>query len=346
MISLSNRINEQSFRRLALLTVIAVFLLILVGGIVRSTGAGMGCPDWPKCFGQWVPPTDVSQLPANYQEVYSHRGYSNTTFNVVKTWTEYVNRLVGVLIGIFIFATFVASTIAYWQRDRGIVGYSFLALLLVGIQGWLGAKVVSSVLAVWLITLHMLLAIVIVSVLLYVLARSHVGTLPSSDYVPERNVKSWLVLSSLLLLGQILLGTQVRETVDEVAHQLGDAQRYRWISELDMRFYIHRSSSIAVLICQLLWIVPVFRRARRTSVMSQLAVSVGILLVAEILVGIIMAYFAIPAWAQPVHLTLAVLTLGIQFVAILFANKRLLIQQKALAFSINNSEKTRSASNV
>ena len=63
----------------------------------------MGCPDWPTCFGQWVPPTSESDLPRNYQEIYADLGYAETRFNVVKTWTEYVNRLIGVGIGLLIF---------------------------------------------------------------------------------------------------------------------------------------------------------------------------------------------------------------------------------------------------
>ncbi len=326
MISSSSPINERSFRRLALLTVISVFLLILVGGIVRSTGAGMGCPDWPKCFGQWVPPTDVSQLPSNYQEIYSHRGYANTEFNAVKTWIEYLNRLLGAVIGVLIFFTFVASAIAYWQRDRAVVGYSFLALLLVGFQGWLGAKVVSSVLSVWLITLHMLLAIIIVGVLLYVVARTQAATTTFQAFNLPRPVNRWLVISSILLLVQILLGTQVRETVDEVADRLGDMQRFRWIDELGIRFYIHRSFSLIVLASQLFWIVPVVNRFEYDSLIKKLGIATGVLLIMEIATGVIMAYLAIPAWAQPVHLTLAVLALGIQFVAILFSYKGLLLK--------------------
>ena len=318
MTSLSNLINERSFRRLALLTVLSVFLLVLVGGVVRSTGSGMGCPDWPKCFGQWVPPTNVSELPANYQQIYAHRGYKDVQFNATKTWIEYLNRLLGVLIGIFIFLTFVTSIKAYWRRDRPIVGFSLLAFLLVGFQGWLGSKVVSSVLSGWLITLHMLVAIVIVGVLLYVATRSQAHVRRFAQIDVKAAVYKWLWISTTLLLVQILLGTQVREMVDEVAHQLGQQQRYKWVSELGIRFYVHRTFSLVVLASQLAWIIP-FRGSQRVeSAARTLSSSIIGLILVEIGTGAIMGYFAIPAWAQPVHLTLAITVLGFQFLIILF----------------------------
>ena len=93
------------YRRMAWITIAAVYLLILVGASVRASGAGMGCPDWPTCFGQWIPPTSEAQLPNNYQQIYAELGYAETRFNVVKTWTEYINRLTGISIGILILLT-------------------------------------------------------------------------------------------------------------------------------------------------------------------------------------------------------------------------------------------------
>ena len=126
------------FRRMAWITIVAVYVLILVGASVRASGSGMGCPDWPTCFGQWVPPTSEAQLPANYQEIYAARGYAETRFNVVKTWTEYLNRLLGVSIGFMILATALFS----WRtraHDPAIAKASISAFLMVGFRVGSGA---------------------------------------------------------------------------------------------------------------------------------------------------------------------------------------------------------------
>ncbi|HEX4914405.1 MAG TPA: COX15/CtaA family protein, partial [Vicinamibacterales bacterium] len=88
-----------SFQRLALWTTAATYFLILVGGLVRASGAGLGCPDWPRCFGSWIPPASAAALPPQFDI---------SQFNPTLMWTEYLNRLLGVIVGLLILATTIA----------------------------------------------------------------------------------------------------------------------------------------------------------------------------------------------------------------------------------------------
>lgn len=336
----------NSFRRVATLTVIAVYFLILVGGIVRSTGSGMGCPDWPKCFGSVIPPTHVDQLPENYQEIYLQKriaknerfvatldklGFKEKAdqisndksilveeeFNATKTWIEYINRLLGVVIGLLIILT-VWKSFKLWKVDKWIPIYSLISLLLVLFTGWIGSIVVSTNLLAWMITFHMLLALALVGVLLYVNHRSErlqKGHGVNAD-VPSK-IQWVLVIGTLLMLIQVVLGTQVREQIDQISFALGDLLREEWVDRLGISFLIHRSFSVVLLGVHILYFIWAFRYSVRRSKVNLWSQVLMLVLLLEIASGIGMAYFGIPAFLQPIHLLLGSLILGIQFMLIL-----------------------------
>jgi heme a synthase len=336
----------NSFRRTSLVTVIAVYFLILVGGIVRSTGSGMGCPDWPKCFGSVIPPTSVDQLPKNYQEIYLEKrmaknerfsatleklGFEETAseiandksilieeeFNATKTWIEYINRLVGVVIGLLILLT-VWRSIKLYTLDKWITIHSFLSLVLVLFTGWIGSIVVSTNLLPWMITFHMLLALVLVGLLIYAHFRS--GLLLNENVQAQiipKKVEVLLVLGMVLMVIQVILGTQVREQIDVISSSLGGLLREEWVDRVGLDFLIHRSFSLVLLGIHVFYFVLANKYALRKSSISGWSQVLMLTLLIEIVTGIGMAYFGIPAFLQPLHLVLGSIILGFQLVLVL-----------------------------
>lgn len=309
-------INAQAaanFRRLGTLTIFAVYFVILVGGIVRASGSGMGCPDWPTCFGQWVPPTDESQLPANYHQIYAERGYENTQFNPVKTWTEYTNRLVGVTVGFLILLTVWSSRI-YLKTDKTIFYLAVSVFLLVGFQGWLGSSVVASNLKPLMITLHMLLALFIVALLIYTIARSQRDALAEIDIRPlPDKFKTVLIAAMIMTLLQVAMGTQVREAVDFIAHNHAYIERQYWRDDFPVIFYIHRSFSSIILFTNLWLAWKIIRSVDKKSLLRRIGFSLAALVVTAIIAGISLDRLGMPPVAQPIHLLMANLIFGAQF---------------------------------
>ena len=168
-----NAVTRQ-FVWVALATIAAVYVLIFVGGTVRATGSGMGCPDWPTCFGRLIPPTQEAQLPADWRVTYAARGYDTADFDPVKTWTEFVNRLVGVVIGLMSIAT---VALAWRLRSvQPVVFWSALGgLFFVGLNGWIGSMVVASNLRPVMVSLHMTGAFLVQMCFIYAVVRATPG---------------------------------------------------------------------------------------------------------------------------------------------------------------------------
>ena len=319
----------RGFYRLCLSTLIAVYFLIFVGGVVRSTGSGMGCPDWPKCFGSWTPPTSVEQLPSNYKENFSaYRNKKNqkfarylriigmnetadqivsdksilreANFNPVKTWIEYLNRLVGVAIGLFIVLLFYKS-IPFKKTRPELFWLSLATLIAVIFQGWFGSIVVSTNLTKWTITVHLFLALLIVGFLMFLSFKSD-----ETNYHTRKPVKNWLLsVCIFMLLVQILFGTEVRGSIDSLS---ASVPRESWIGQLGTDFIMHRSFSWVVLILNALF----FFQIRKTIAFKTLSLAVFLLILCSLATGVTMAYFNIPAAIQPIHLLIATVAFGLQ----------------------------------
>ncbi len=300
------------YRRIAWITLAAVYFLILVGASVRASGAGMGCPDWPTCFGSWIPPTHESQLPVNYQEIYADLGYADTAFNPLKTWTEYLNRLTGVTIGFLILLTAWRS----WSvraHDGAIATASIAAFLMVGFQGWLGSQVVASNLMPGMITLHMLMALAIVGTLLFALARARRGIMAAESLEGiDPTFRRWLGVVLVLSVLQITMGTQVREMIDYLNHTEG-AERASWVEALPWVFYVHRSFSAVVLFCNLWMTVLLVRSLGLGHTLTRLAVLMLVVIGVSIVSGATLGHLGMPAFVQPLHLVGASLLFGLQF---------------------------------
>lgn len=286
------------FYKVVTLTFWATLGLVVAGGLVRATGAGLGCPDWPTCWGCWLPPTELSDIPSQldkegdafYLDKLGRKQYLSK-FDYTKMWIEYVNRVLGVIIGFCIIATFIVSFPLRKVAPRLFYG-SLAALLLVVFQGWLGSVVVESELMPGIITLHMLLAMILLSLLISLQAWS-------SSARTGCNLPGAKFLYALVIL-QVILGTQVREKVDEFTKEPAGIARENWLDYAGWVDHVHRPLSLLVLAVS--FFILVVARQRRES--SRLPAWILAAVVGQVVLGVVLAYTGLPPWSQTAHLVL------------------------------------------
>ena len=322
---------ENSFKMSVKISLILVYLVIAAGSIVRMTGSGMGCPDWPKCFGYWIPPTERTQLDwkpghqytkgqviilneelrvanGNFEssKTFSDRNWGFYTqhdyaiFDPYETWIEYLNRLLGVVAGL---AVLIMTILSFWKWKKNI-SHTFISVLILlgmGFQAWLGKTVVDSNLAPYRVSLHMGMALLIVLGLVFLLFSNQKKTISIPRNITLK-VLAWFAV--LLTLFQIGLGTQVRQFVDLQMHEPPG----QWLDPAPIKFYVHRTFSLVVLGVHLILFWILRKMKRNVKVFNQILGLIGL----EIFSGILMFYFDFPFSSQPLHLIIAALLFGAQ----------------------------------
>ncbi|MCB0479157.1 MAG: COX15/CtaA family protein [Crocinitomicaceae bacterium] len=322
------------------MNIVLIYLVILAGSVVRTSGAGMGCPDWPKCFDCWIPPTDVSQLPENYKEIYAEKRaekiekftkllrslgmdakadellsdpeiLKEEDFNARKTWTEYINRLSGFLAGNGVLLMVILA-LAKFRVRRDTIWLSLITLILLVYTAWLGSVVVATNLVPWTITAHMFPAFAIIGLLIILYYRLQA---PQKLY-GDSKLKWLFIVFGILTMIQVYLGTRVRQEIDTLSSS--DIIRAAWVDNLDMNFYLHRSFSWLILILLGITWYLFQKKAYPKKQLILLSVLIGI----EIFTGIIMAYLDVPAFSQPMHLLMSTLIFGQLFRLYLFTGSK------------------------
>jgi len=327
---------KNRFPKIVQITIISVYLIFLAGAIVRMTGSGMGCPDWPKCFGYYIPPTSEEQITWKPNTVFNEgfiiikdevlfvaehdlktaaefnqKNWSTYTkhdynkFNKFHTWTEYINRLVSVLAG-FVFLFLIYGAFKLRKTDRRIPLLAFGAFFLMLFEAWLGKTVVDTNLTPAIITVHMVIGLVIIGLLLWL---KFIVSPRKTLFRYNSLFNKLLIISVIFSLIQIAMGTQVRQFIDEQVKLYGFENKNHSLMNPSFKFYFHRSFTIAIVLVNL----GMFYINQLKNLGYTLVNWIVFLIFLEAITGILMYYAEIPIGTQAIHLLAGALLFGLQF---------------------------------
>jgi protoheme IX farnesyltransferase len=279
------------FQRLALAAAVTTFLLVVVGAIVRSTGSGMGCPDWPTCHGSFIPPL------------------SDTA-----AWIEWTHRTIAVIVGLLVLALVIVA----WRRERAtrsLVVASFAALVLTGFQAYLGKVTVDTSNAGQWVTAHLATAMILLGLLTFIVVRAYFP-----PKLPDRGASQRLSLAVMFAAASVyallLFGAQVTATGAALVFPdwpLFNGQLVPVLSTdpavaaLQSAHFVHRF--VAALVAVIVWVVAwaVWRAVKAGRASQSVLALVGTaaaLYALQLIVGALQIWTTLAPWAVALHVGL------------------------------------------
>jgi protoheme IX farnesyltransferase len=273
------------FQRLATASVVMTLLLVTIGVIVRATGSGMGCPDWPLCHGQIIPPLNDPQA-----------------------WIEWVHRTVAAIIGFLVLGlAFVAFR---ERRERpGLLWASLVVVALVGFQAWLGRETVRLNNSGESVTAHLAAAMALVGLLVFILVRS---LYPAR--IPGRGASQRFTLlaafGTLAVFALLLFGSHVTATSQWYVFPdwpLMNGSLFPPLSDGTSAHVLHRWVAVVVGVIVAAVVVAAWRTQRANRAIVRLALVVAVLFPIQALIGGFQILTGLAAWTQTLHVALGAL---------------------------------------
>jgi heme o synthase len=270
------------FQKLAAATVVTTVLLVTIGVVVRATGSGMGCPDWPLCHNQIIPPLD------DYQ-----------------AWLEWIHRTVAALIGFEILGlAFLA-----WRdhRDnRTITWLSLVAVLLVGFQAWLGRETVRLNNSGESVTAHLASAMALLGLLVLILVRSYYPARIAGRGASQR-FTLLAAFTATAVYALLLFGSNVTATSQWYVFPdwpLMNGSLFPPLTDANTAHVLHRW--VAIVVGLIVWATALvaWRTQRSRPVLVRLAVSAAVLFAVQAVVGGLQVLTGLAEWTQTLHLAL------------------------------------------
>ena len=275
------------FTKLAAFTVAMTFLLVVVGVVVRSTGSGLGCPEWPTCHGSWVPPFDNP--------------------HAIIEWSH---RTTAAIVGILALATAIVALVAY-RRRPAILWPALAAFGLVVFQAALGKAAVESDLSGDIVTAHLATAMALLALLIFLALRSN---LPPDRRPQGSGVVAFLVLAGAAVFVLMLLGSHVTATASALAFSdwpLMNASPLPTLTAADVPHVIHRWGAVVAGLLVAIATIASWRQRLRSPLAANLAAAAALLFAIEAVAGGLQVLTQLAVWTQVVHLALAAAVWGL-----------------------------------
>ena len=301
-----SHVIHRNFRGLVLVTLIALFGLVTLGGVVRTTDSGLGCPDWPLCYGGLLP----------LEQDHS-------------TYIEFSHRVVAGVVGLLVAGVMIAAWRQY-RRQRWVFVPALVGFALLVVQALIGGVTVLNELPRWSVIVHLAMAQGMIAVLLVVyVASGHAGngaSLASANRAPSR-FPAMAVSSALATFALMMVGSYVANTAG-ATYVCGDSWplcRGELLQQdgLSLIHMGHRAAALVVGVVVAATVAMAWQQRRWRPQLWTIASVAGLLFLVQVFVGGANMWFGFPVAVKVVHLSLATATwMGLALLAILALSRQ------------------------